>query len=411
MAPVDLEITTRSKSNEWPNEAWKAEALRSQEWRPIPFQEFIIKIHSRCNLACDYCYIYEMADQTWQDRPGAMSREVMEQTARRIGEHVAAHGIGGVRLCFHGGEPLLVGPDFFAYAADALRRHVPDDTALELSVQTNAVLLDENYLQVLAANDIHLCVSIDGDRDAHDRHRRYANGQGSYDKVVNALRLLGQEPYRKYFAGLICVIDLENDPVGTYESLLEFSPPSIDFLLRHGNWSAPPPGLSPTRTPYGDWLIAVFDRWYGATRQETSVRILQNIIKQVLAGRSGYDGIGLAPSTLIEIETGGTLEQVCTLKGSYHGATATGFDIFEHDLDLALQHPSIAARQVGTAALSETCQKCEIRDLCGGGNYVHRYRAGSGYRNPSVYCRDLFKLIQHVRQRVTADLEALKDAR
>ena len=78
-------------------------------WRPNPFREFVVKVHSRCDLACDYCYMYEMADQSWRDRPRRMSIEIARRTAMRIGEHVSSHQMPSVALILHGGEPLLAG--------------------------------------------------------------------------------------------------------------------------------------------------------------------------------------------------------------------------------------------------------------------------------------------------------------
>ena len=94
---------------EWPATLDVA-ALQANGWNPVPFLEFVVKIHSRCDLACDYCYMYEMADQSWQGRPVRMSREIAEQTALRIGEHARAHQLPNIRLILHGGEPLLAGP-------------------------------------------------------------------------------------------------------------------------------------------------------------------------------------------------------------------------------------------------------------------------------------------------------------
>lgn len=72
-------------------------------------------------------------------------------------------------------------------------------------------------------------------------------------------------------------------------------------------------------------------------------------------------------------------------------------------------HPAIVARQIGPAALCRTCRSCPINAICGAGNYPHRYRAGSGFLNPSVYCADLRRLIGHIRDRVLADLQRLKE--
>jgi uncharacterized protein len=148
---------------------------------------------------------------------------------------------------------------------------------------------------------IRVGVSLDGDRLAHDRHRTYRSGRGSYDRVVTALGLLRRPEFSQLLSGLLCTIDLANDPVATYESLLEFGPPSVDFLLPHGNWSAPPPGRSDdsAATPYAAWLTAIFDRWYSAGCRETGVRFFEEIINLVLGGRSALESIGLTPVNLI----------------------------------------------------------------------------------------------------------------
>ena len=72
--------------------------------------------------------------------------------------------------------------------------------------------------------------------------------------------------------------------------------------------------------------------------------------------------------------------------------------------DAALRHPAVVARQIGPAALADACLACRLVRVCGGGNYAHRYRRGTGFRNPSVYCPDLIGLVDHVRGRVAADI-------
>src|SRR5579863_8477609 len=75
---------------EWPA-TLDVPALIHQGWRPTPFREFIIKVHSRCDLSCDYCYMYEMADQSWRSQPRRISAEITEAVAERIGEHARVH--------------------------------------------------------------------------------------------------------------------------------------------------------------------------------------------------------------------------------------------------------------------------------------------------------------------------------
>jgi uncharacterized protein len=334
-----------------------------------------------------------------------MRPEVVEQTARRIGEHVAAHGLDAVEVVLHGGEPLLAGRDGVAFAAQTLRRVIP--ARIDLRVQTNGTLLDEAMVRVLAEHRVKVGVSLDGGPADNDRRRIRPDGRGSYEQVragIEQLRALHPE----LFSGLIATIDLEADPVATYEALLEFEPPAVDLLLPHGNWSAPPPGLDPAggSAPYGEWLVTAFDRWYGARGNETEVRYFQEIITLAMGGKSRVESIGLSPVALLVIDTDGALEQVDTLRSAYDGASQTGLTVFSDPFDVALRHPGVVARQIGVEALSDTCRACAVHTVCGAGYYPHRYKAGEGFKQPSVYCRDLKLLIGHIVRRITADLRA-----
>jgi uncharacterized protein len=410
--PVAVAAGTRSSTTrtEWPLNL-DLDALRSSGWRPTPFRQYVLKLHSRCNLRCAYCYVYEQADQTWRDRPQRMSLATVEATAQRISEHVRRHSLSRVEVVFHGGEPLLVGPVHLEDAIKTLKAEVEPLARLDLSVQSNGVLLTDDVLDVAARHQVRIGVSLDGRASDHDRYRRHASGAGSHAEVIEALGRLRRTPYKDLFAGLLCTVDLDNDPLATYDALLELSPPMIDFLLPHGNWSSPPPTRRSERnlTPYADWLLAIFDRWYSAPRT-TGIRIFDEMISLALGGPSRSEVIGLSPVGLVVVETDGSLEQVDVLKSAYHGAAATGLNVFDHPLDRALAHPAIAARQIGVDGLAEDCQRCPQVLVCGGGYYPHRYRAGEGYKNPSVYCPDLLRLTHHITARVRGDLRALRAA-
>jgi uncharacterized protein len=384
---------------EWPL-TLDVDALLGDGWKPTPFREFVLKIHSRCDLACDYCYMYELADQTWQLRPSRMPWTIVDQTASRIAEHIHVHNLTRVTVIMHGGEPLLAGPDLISHVVTTIRDRAGSQARVDVVVQTNGVGLNARYLELFANLNIRVGVSLDGDAVAHNRHRRYRNGQGSHRRVVGALKHLATEPYRHLFAGLLCTIDVRNDPVPTYEALLQFEPPLIDLLLPHGTWTAPPPQRLPgsASTPYADWLIAVFDRWFAAARQETRIRLFEEIMHLLVGGSSASEAVGLSPVSVIVIETDGSIEQSDLLKSAYHGAPSTGLHVTRDPLDAALLLPSVAARQIGAKALSAECLGCRIHRVCGGGLYPHRYRSGSGFANPSVYCPDLFRLIMHIRQ-------------
>ncbi|MEU1286895.1 FxsB family cyclophane-forming radical SAM/SPASM peptide maturase [Kitasatospora sp. NPDC005856] len=392
----------------------------------VPFRQFLLKIHSRCNLACDYCYVYEGADQSWRGRPRRMELATVRRTARRIEEHAAEQGLDGVSVVLHGGEPLLVG----AAHLDALLRELAAiRPRVRFTVQTNGLrLLDEPaLLDVLHRHRVAVGVSLDGTRAGHDRHRRLPSGAGSWARTAEAVRLLGSDRHRELFAGLLCVVDLESDPVATYEALLEFAPPRIDLLLPHATWREPPPGVRPRPVPdeppwgeprsgvepsrvepapYGEWLIAAFDRWYGAPRRETGVRLFEELAVLLLGGRAASEAVGLAPVDLVVVEADGTIEQADSLKVAYQGAPGTGLDVWRHGFGRAGMHPAFRARQRGLAGLGPVCARCPLARVCGGGLYAHRY-AGDGFGHPSVYCADLDRLIRHIAGRLRAGVAGL----
>ena len=392
----------------WPYGELDVESLRLNGWRPTPVRDFIVKVHERCNLACDYCYVYESEDLSWRDRPAIMSPETWRTTVEKIHRHVRRHGTTRIRVILHGGEPMLLGAARIGELAADLRATLEPGCDVEVGMQTNGVLLNERALTHLRRHRIKVGISIDGTRADHDRHRVFRNGNGSFDKVSAALELLRRPENRPCFAGLLCTVAPDADPVETYATLRSFDPPLINFLLPHANWAHPPyrPGGAPTA--YGDWLVQVFDIWY-SEHKPPGVHLFEDVITLLLGGRGSSEQIGLSPAALVVIESDGMIEQADSLKTAYAGAPVTGLSIHENEIDEIFTDPGVVARQLGVAALSAQCFDCPIRDVCGGGHYAHRYRAGVGFRNPSVYCEDMKRIIGHVRDRVARDIEKLKE--
>jgi uncharacterized protein len=390
----------------WPFVELDTAAIRKSGHRPTPFRQIILKIHSRCNLSCSYCYVYEMADQSWRQMPKRMSRAIVTKSVERIAEHVKEHSLASVDIILHGGEPLLAGPDWLSELISELRYGVP--TQVNIGMQTNGTLLDRPMLETLKALGVSIGVSLDGDVEATGLHRRFANGRNSFDAIARGLKLLQEPEFRDCYSGILCTIDVRNDPIATYKALLKFGPPAIDFLLPHANWSSPPPGSG-----YAEWLIAVFERWYSAPREETRIRLFSELIQLVLGQPGAVEGLGLLPTSLVVVDTDGSIKQLDSLSSTYPGAADTGMHVNSNSFDDALDHPTTVARQIGADALSPKCQGCDVVEICGGGLYPHRFQRGTGFRNPSVYCDDLFRLTTHVRDRVLKDVRELSvlDAR
>lgn len=370
-------------------------------------RQFVLKVHSRCDLACDYCYVYESPDTSWQQRPVRMSDVVLRQTLHRIREHVGADT--AVQVVLHGGEPLLLGVERMREVLVQIRAELGGPHRCRISVQTNGVRLDQAFAGLFVQFGVQVGISLDGGAEATARHRRFRNGRSSYPMVRRATTLMAAPSYRESFAGLLCTVDLANDPVAVFGELSALGPPAIDFLLPHATWENPPERGGRGETAYGEWLLAAFEPWYRAAPESPAGRVRVRLFAAVLDGLLGGLGVsevaGRAAPASIVVETDGAIEQTDALKIAYHGAPATGFDVAANSFDEVLR----AGEQVAPSLSGELptgCRPCDLRDVCGGGLYAHRYRAATGFDNPSVYCTDLSHLIRGVRRRILPDLAA-----
>ena len=178
-----------------------------------------------------------MADQGWRGLPKRMSAAVVGKAVQRIAEHADKHGLASVDVILHGGEPLLAGREWLAGLVGLLRSRVPAE--VNVAIQTNGTLLDRPMLDHAQEPGHQVGVSLDGDAEATGRHRRYANGRNSFDAVADGLDLLRSPEFLDCYSGILCTIDVENDPVGTYEALLKFAPRPLTCCCRTRTGAGP----------------------------------------------------------------------------------------------------------------------------------------------------------------------------
>ena len=370
----------------------------------------IMKAHSLCPLACEGCYVYDApsGDDSWREQPKVMSEATVAVFADRLAEELEMNPRNEFFITWHGGEPLLAGPQFFANAVQIINEAVPDTTVIQHTIQTAGTLLDEEFLKVFRAHSIRVGVSLDGTREANDRHRVNHAGKSTYDDAVRGIRLMTESTrYEKLFSGILAVVDLANDPVETYESLLEYDPPYLDFLWPHGNWVTPPPGLETSeerrQTPYGKWYEQVFDLWFSRDRYKLGIRTFRSMMSALNDRPSGLESIGGGDNSgLVVIETDGSYEMVDTLKSVPGRVGRTGLDVRRNTMREAAEYIAMRSRFLGASALSEDCQSCPLVTKCGGGYTPHRYSRDKMFLNRSnllpghsIYlCTHIWKIIQ-----------------
>ena len=362
----------------------------------------LVKVASRCNLGCGYCYVYEMADSGWSKQPKAMSEETVRALVRQLSA-VAAAQEEPFEVVLHGGEPLLVGPTRFEAICRRLREALP--ARVGLGIQTNGVLLSEQVAATCVRHGISVSVSIDGPASVHDRHRPDKRGRPSHAAVLAGIERLRRHPgARGLLAGVLAVIDLESDPVEVYGFLKALEPGGIDFLFRDGNHDVLPPGkASVDSTEYGAWMARLLGH-YLADRKPTPVRVLDEMLKRLMAppGRAGSPRE--PDDAVLVIETDGSLSKNDTLKGAYEGADRFKGAWSVHDGELvdALGSSEFERYCLAQPPSSEACLACPDFGPCGGGTPAHRWTAARGFDNPSVFCTDQRHLVAAMRRRLAA---------
>lgn len=369
---------------------------------PQPISSFLIKVHSRCNLMCDYCYEYNCGNTSWRKKPREMSWEVYTKAVDRIVEHSVAHDIPDIFFSFHGGEPLLRDADFFRkateYARDKFSRH---GVNIGFGMQSNGTLLTVEKAAVLEELNIGIGISMDGPEHIHNEYRVYSNGDPSYADVRSGLEHLLTPEGRKVWGGFLTVININEDPCEIFDHLAMFAPSSTDFLEPHGAWNKLPTGKKSFEdTSYGDWLIRLFDHWFNSSLNKIPIRKFEEIIEHIYGGRGSLESFGLEPVDLITVATDGAYEAVDCVKAAFPAAEFLGLNVFDNDLDEVMNHPMIAIRQIGMEALPETCVQCELVHICGGGYFAHRYSPENGFKNPTIFCADYKKLICHIQEQL-----------
>src|SRR4051794_15247753 len=114
-----------------------------------PVTEYVVKVTSRCDLACDHCYVYDDPQQVWLRQPKRIAEGTVQLVATRIAEHADRHGLQRVSVILHGGEPLLLGAARLLPVIDTLRSTIEPVATLDLRLQSNGTLLTPVLLEGL----------------------------------------------------------------------------------------------------------------------------------------------------------------------------------------------------------------------------------------------------------------------
>lgn len=364
----------------------------------------VFKLASRCNIACKYCYMYELADQSYVSQPKVASDQVIDATFKRIVEYCAGNDLGSFHVSLHGGEPLLAGIRKFERVSEHASKALQDNSIkVSLSVQTNATLLNANWVEFFYANHIGVCISLDGPRELHDKNRVDHRGRPTHRIVEEKVRWMREHPIgRRIFSTVLCVVDPTSDGAALVRYFHSLNV-GVDFVLPDQNHAFSADFYPKPHGQYGKFLVDAYNEWRKIDDPSFRVRKFRLLISSLLGRKANLDSLGTGPVEVFVVETNGGLEPVDSFKCCGEGFTKTNLNVLSDRVDDLHENWLVKVGADKRLSAGPVCSACAEFELCGGGYLPHRYD-GSSFSNPSVYCEDLKTLCRAVRSDVEQEL-------
>ena len=361
--------------------------------RPVAF--VLVKLASRCNINCTYCYWFRDAEV--YKKPAVLTPEAEDAFCQRLEEHIREFELPAFLLVFHGGEPLLFPKRRFDVLMKKLRA-VAERTGcyIKCGVTTNAILVDDEWIALFKAHDVDVSVSLDGPAEINDKYRVDFKGRGTLAQTLEGLDRLRAADLAP---GLISVCNPGTDP----EQVLAFVADELgikefDILPPDATHADNPP-------PIADYFIKLFDVWFDKYAAK-GVRIdtLDAMIRGLAGQLSLSDTIGLGPIDTITLMPDGSLEPLDVLRIAGDGSTASKTHVRSNAIKDVENDPVWREAYEASTRLCETCQKCEYLDACGGGHLAQRWSSERRFDNPSVYCESWKRIFAHIWERIAPTL-------
>ncbi len=362
---------------------------------PIIPHYILLKLATRCNLACTYCYWFR--DEGVYDQPKVLTPEVEKSFLEKLSTHIQRYHIKSYFVLFHGGEPLLFGKKRFRSLCQSLRDlEAKLNFRLRLAVTTNGLLLDSEWVDIFQEYQCGVTISLDGPKKVHDQRRIDFQSRGTFDRVLQGVSLLRQKGLEP---GFLAVCHPESDARETCRFFVEeIGTKTFDVLIPDATHDDPPQDIA-------GYYCDLFDIWMDEyIAQGVSIRLLETMALSLLGVDSHVESIGYGPNTTSTLLTDGSLEPLDVLRTAGNHFTETGFNVLRNDLIDIQQDPLWREVLEKSLDLPAQCSQCRYRSACGGGHIGTRWSQKNRFDNPSVYCRQLMNIFDHMGKRLAREI-------
>lgn len=383
-----------------------------------------------CNLDCTYCF-YLSKDSLYPDRSLRMGSDTLEAY---IGQLLESQPDGPVTIAWQGGEPTLIGIDFFAEAVSLAGRLARPGQVIEHTIQTNGTLIDDEWARFLFDNGFLVGLSIDGPAPMHDAFRVWKNGRGSHADAVRAWRVLNDHAVE---TNILCSLHAANvdDPLAVYRYLrdelgakyLQFIPIVERTTVEHvetaeTGWKNASSqrrvfyrqdgdlvtSRSVSGRAYGEFLSTIFDEW---VQRDVGTIFVQMFDVTLGAHLNQYSLCIHAPTCgrALAMEHNGDVYacdhyvEPAYLLGNIHDTPMS---------DVAASPVQIAFGRAKQESLPRKCRECSVLFACHGGCPKDRFAPSpEGHHDLNHLCDGLFAFFTHTQPAMSEMAELLRSGR
>ncbi len=320
-----------------------------------------------CNLDCKYCYFLKK-EALFPGSDFRMSDAVLEEYTR---QYIVAQPQPEVSFAWQGGEPTLMGLEFFRKAVEYQAKYRKPGMRILNSLQTNAVTLDEEWCRFFREHQFLLGVSLDGPREFHDAYRVDKGGQPTFERVMRGLRLLQAQGVEYNILTTVHAANADH-PLTVYRFLrdevgaryLQFIP-----IVERDNESGYQEGnivtdRSVRAEGYGDFLMAIFDEWVRHDVGRVFVQIFDVALAAWAGERAGLCVFEETCGAALAIEHNGAVYS-CDhyVEPNYFVGNIVDIPLSE----IVISEPQRRFGEAKRDTLPQYCRDCEVRFVCNGG--------------------------------------------
>jgi uncharacterized protein len=350
----------------------------------IPFVVMAKPVGSACNLECGYCYYLETRNLYSEQQIFRMPDEILE---RFIFQYIDASPGPDILFVWHGGEPTLAGLDFFQRTVAIQKRYLPEGWTCRNNLQTNGVLVDEEWCSFLAENHFEVGLSIDGTQWVHDTYRKDRLGRGTFkhaEDAVHRLQSHGIQP------DLLCTVTSASarEPIGIYRSLRNLDTGWIQFIpiiRRNQHGEITPESVS--SLDYGRFLHAVFSEWVHHDIGHINVQFFAEMSLVLAGGTPSVCWMAPICGRVLVIEHDGSVYSCDHFVTQQHRIGNINVTSLK---DLVNSTEQLRFGENKQNLLPEQCKICSWRKTCNGGCLKDRFiLSEDGESNLNYLCEGM----------------------